>query len=121
VGRGRHLSRRPAHRPPARGRYYYRLRTNGTIVQTTNYFTTLRAPVDPGDVFFTVVDDWGEETSGEANVAKSWPATPADLPLRATLVLRHAERDDPPVRRGDVPRPVSGIYLHASGSTLRCR
>jgi hypothetical protein len=62
-----------------------------------------------------VVDDWGEETSGEANVAKSWPATPADLPLRATLVLRHAERDDPPVRRGDVPRPVSGIYLHRVG------
>jgi phosphodiesterase/alkaline phosphatase D-like protein len=50
-------------------RYYYRLRTNGTIVQTTNYFTTLRAPVDPGDFFFTVVGDWGDSSGGEANVA----------------------------------------------------
>jgi len=39
-------------------RYDYRLRTNGTIVQTTNYFTTLPAPVDPGDVFVTVVGAW---------------------------------------------------------------
>jgi hypothetical protein len=49
-------------------RYYYRLRTNGTIVQTTNYFTTLRAPVDPGDVFFTVVGDWGDSSGGEARL-----------------------------------------------------
>src|SRR4029450_4904356 len=32
-------------------RYYYRLRTNGTIVQATNYFTTLKTPADPTDVF----------------------------------------------------------------------
>jgi len=54
-------------------RYYYRLRTNGTVVQDTGpsgpYFTTLRTPLDPSDLFFTVVGDWGGATSQEQNVA----------------------------------------------------
>src|SRR5512139_490791 len=37
--------------------YYYRLRTNGVVVQNTTYFSTLRAPSDPGDLFFTVIGD----------------------------------------------------------------
>jgi len=43
----------------------------------------------------------------------TWPATPADLPLRATLVLDTPT--DRPVRRGDVPGPVSGVHLHRVG------
>lgn len=49
--------------------YYYRLKTNGVVVQDTTYFSTLRAPTDPGDVFFTVIGDWGQGTSAEAQIA----------------------------------------------------
>lgn len=49
--------------------YYYQLKTNGTVVQATTYFTTLRATNDPGDLFFTVIGDWGQGTSGEAQIA----------------------------------------------------
>jgi hypothetical protein len=74
-------------------RYYYRLRANGTIVQTTNYFTTLRAPVDPGDVFFTVVGDWGDTPN--ATTGQCGEAT--------------------------FPGPSPVCTFTASGSTLRCR
>ena len=72
-------------------RYYYRLRTNGTIVQTTNYFTTLRAPVDPGNVFFTVVGDWGDSSGGEARLrcAPSPRRKHAPLPLTLSAVDSH--------------------------------
>lgn len=53
-------------------RYYYRLLVNGVEAQAASpsiYFTTLREPSDPGDIFFTVVGDWGQATSGEADVA----------------------------------------------------
>lgn len=49
--------------------YYYRLKTNGVVVQDTTYFSTLRAPTDPGDLFFTVIGDWGQGTTGEAQIA----------------------------------------------------
>jgi hypothetical protein len=49
--------------------YYYRLKTNGAVVQNTTYFSTLRAPTDGGDLFFTVIGDWGQGTSGEAQIA----------------------------------------------------
>ncbi len=53
-------------------RYHYRLLTNGVQVQAASasvYFTTLRAPDDPADVFFTVIGDWGQNSSGEQDVA----------------------------------------------------
>src|SRR5262245_65292430 len=43
-------------------RYFYQLRTNGTVVQAvaaTTYFTTLKTAVDPSQLFFTVIGDWG--------------------------------------------------------------
>src|SRR5438552_14193465 len=43
-------------------RYFYQLRTNSSIVQAvsaTTYFTTLKAAVDLGQLFFTVIGDWG--------------------------------------------------------------
>ena len=49
--------------------YYYQLKTNGVVVQSTTYFSTLRAPTDPGDLFFTVIGDWGQGTTGEAQIA----------------------------------------------------
>lgn len=49
--------------------YYYRLKTNGVVVQNTTYFNTLHAPGDPADLFFTVIGDWGQGTSGEAQIA----------------------------------------------------
>ena len=49
--------------------YYYRLRTNGVTVQSTTYFSTLRAPTDSGDLFFTVIGDWGQGTTGQAQIA----------------------------------------------------
>jgi hypothetical protein len=68
--------------PPPGDRYHYRLREH-TIVQNTNYFTTLRGPLDIGDIFFTVVGDWGDSSGGEANVANLQGA--ADPPLIITV------------------------------------
>jgi len=53
-------------------RYFYQLRTNGTIVQPVSssiYFQTLRAPTDTGDIFFTVIGDWGQNSSAETTIA----------------------------------------------------
>src|SRR5205823_13710324 len=48
-------------------------RTNGVVVQDTGtsgpYFTTLRLPTDPTDLFFTVMGDWGGGTTEEQQVA----------------------------------------------------
>jgi len=49
--------------------YYYRLKTNGAVVQNTTYFNTLHDPSDPTDLFFTVIGDWGQGTTGEAQIA----------------------------------------------------
>ncbi|MEO8603543.1 MAG: metallophosphoesterase [bacterium] len=49
--------------------YYYRLKTNGTAVQATTYFNTQKSPTDAGDLFFTVIGDWGQGTSNEATIA----------------------------------------------------
>lgn len=49
--------------------YYYRLKTNGAVVQDATYFTTLRAGGDGGDLFFTVIGDWGQGSSAEAQIA----------------------------------------------------
>ncbi|MDX2170604.1 MAG: metallophosphoesterase, partial [Deltaproteobacteria bacterium] len=35
----------------------------------TTYFTTLRANTDGGDLFFTVIGDWGQGTTGEQQIA----------------------------------------------------
>jgi hypothetical protein len=38
-------------------------------VQNTTYFNTLHDPSDPTDLFFTVIGDWGQGTTGEAQIA----------------------------------------------------
>lgn len=63
--------------------YYYRLRTNGTIVQSTTYFTTLRPPVDPTALFFTVIGDWGQGTTPEQQISDLQDA--ADPPMILTV------------------------------------
>src|SRR2546422_3783083 len=54
-------------------RYYYRLKTNGVTVQDTGvsgpYFTTLKDPTDPTDLFFTVIGDWGQASGHEQSVS----------------------------------------------------
>ena len=54
-------------------RYYYRLKTNGVTVRDTGasgpYFTTLKDPTDPTDLFFTVFGDWGQASSHEQSVS----------------------------------------------------
>ncbi len=53
-------------------RYYYRLVVNGVTVQAASasiYFTTLKDPSDPSDLFFTVIGDWGQNSTAEQNVA----------------------------------------------------
>src|SRR5262245_62156990 len=67
-------------------RYYYRLLTNGVVVQAGSpgiYLTTLRDPSDPGDIFFTVIGDWGQASSGEADVANLQDAD--DPPMIITV------------------------------------
>lgn len=76
------------HRVPLTGllpgtRYYYRLLTNGVQVQATTYFTTLRDPSDTTEVFFTVIGDWGQGTSGEQDVSNR--QNTADPPLILTV------------------------------------
>lgn len=63
--------------------YYYRLKTNGVVVQNTTYFNTLHAPSDPSDLFFTVIGDWGQGTSGEAQIAALQDA--ANTPMILTV------------------------------------
>ncbi len=63
--------------------YYYRLKTNGVVVQNTTYFNTLHAPSDPSDLFFTVIGDWGQGTTGESQVAALVNA--ANPPMIATV------------------------------------
>lgn len=50
-------------------RYYYRLLTSAVVVQTTTYFTTLKESTDTSDLFFTVIGDMGQATTGEQQVA----------------------------------------------------
>ena len=68
-------------------RYYYRLRTNGVVVQDTGpsgpSFTTLRQPLDPTDLFFTVIGDWGGGTTEEQQVANLQDA--ADPQITVTV------------------------------------
>src|SRR5207245_5773564 len=53
-------------------RYYYRLKTNGVTVQDTGasgpYFTTLKDPTDPTELFFTVFGDWRQASSHDQAV-----------------------------------------------------
>lgn len=63
--------------------YYYRLRTNGAVVQNTTYFNTLKAPTDPGDILFTVIGDWGQGTTGQAQIANLQNA--ANVPMIITV------------------------------------
>ena len=64
-------------------RYYYRLLVNGLQVLATTYFQTMRAPTDTGDILFTVIGDWGQNSSAETNVANNQNA--ADPPLLMTV------------------------------------
>src|SRR5512143_3358717 len=63
--------------------YYYRLETNGVVVQNTTYFNTLHAPNDPADLFFTVIGDWGQGTTAEAQIANLQDA--ANPPMILTV------------------------------------
>src|SRR5262245_33720019 len=52
--------------------YFYRLAVNGVTVQAASsliYFTTLKDPSDTADLFFTIIGDWGQNSSAEQNVA----------------------------------------------------
>jgi calcineurin-like phosphoesterase family protein/purple acid phosphatase-like protein len=67
-------------------RYYYQLKTNGTVVQAAApniYFTTLKDPTDTNDLFFTVFGDWGQDSSQEQQVSNNQNA--ADPPLLMTV------------------------------------
>jgi acid phosphatase type 7 len=64
-------------------RYYYRLLTNGVEVLGVNYFQTFKASNDTSELFFTVVGDFGQGTSGQANVANNQNS--ADTPLIVTV------------------------------------
>ena len=60
---------RHAHRSHPGTLYYYRLKTNGAVVQNTTCFNTLHDPSDPSDLFFTIIGDWGQGTTGEAQIS----------------------------------------------------
>jgi hypothetical protein len=62
--------------------YYYRLLTNGNQVQATNYFNTMQTPADP-DITFAIIGDWGQGTSGEAQIANL--VNLANLPMLLTV------------------------------------
>jgi hypothetical protein len=67
-------------------RYFYQLKTNGVIVQAVSsaiYFTTALEPTDTSELYFTVVGDWGQGTSGYTNIANRLNA--ADAPLVFTV------------------------------------
>jgi len=103
-------------------RYYYRLRTNGVVVQDTGptgpYFTTLREPIDPTDLFFTVIGDWGGGTTEEQQVANLVPRS--NIPVTATFVL-----DSPAGQCGAAtfpgPPPAPSCRFNTTGSTLSCK
>ena len=66
-------------------KYFYQLKTNGGTVLAASssvYFHTFRTPVDPADLHFTVVGDWGSGSSATTNVANN--QTAADPPLIVT-------------------------------------
>ena len=63
--------------------YYYRLLTNGVEVAPVTYFTTLAAPGVDTDHFFTVIGDWGQGTTPEAQLAALQNA--ADPPMILTV------------------------------------
>ena len=44
-------------------RYYYRLKSNGVVVQDV---LTFKPPSDTSDTFFTVIGDWGQQSTGES-------------------------------------------------------
>ena len=64
-------------------RYYYRLLTNGVQVLGVNYFQTFKATNDTSELFFTVIGDFGQSSSGQANVANNQNS--ADTPLIVTV------------------------------------
>ncbi len=61
--------------------YYYQLRTNGVIVQNPNYFRTMRASNDTGELFFTVIGDWGQGTANEQVIANLQNAADPEMIL----------------------------------------
>ena len=63
--------------------YFYQLKTNGTVVQSPTYFTTLRTPADVNPVYFTVIGDWGQGTAEEQQIATLQNA--ADPPMIITV------------------------------------
>ena len=66
----------------ANTKYFYQLKTTGTVVQAVSssiYFTTMRAPGDASDHFFTVIGDWGQQSSAEQQVSNNQNA--ADPPM----------------------------------------
>ena len=50
-------------------RYYYRLLTNNVEVLGVRYFQTFKLPSDTSENHFTVIGDWGEGSTAQANVA----------------------------------------------------
>ncbi len=70
----------------ANTKYFYQLKTNGAVVQAVSsgiYFTTMRAPGDPTDHFFTVVGDWGQQSTAEQQVSNNQNAS--DPPMILTV------------------------------------
>jgi hypothetical protein len=68
-------------------RYYYQLKTNGTVVQAVAsniYFTTLKEPSDPSDLFFTVIGDWGQGSHNEEQQVSN-NQNAADPPMIVTV------------------------------------
>ena len=63
--------------------YFYQLKTNGTVVQSPTYFTTMRAPTDLNPLYFTVIGDWGQATTGEQQIADL--QNTADTPMIITV------------------------------------
>ena len=63
--------------------YYYQLKTNGSVVQSPTLFTTMRSTSDTNPIYFTVIGDWGQGTSGEQDVANLQDA--ADTPMIVTV------------------------------------
>lgn len=64
-------------------RYYYRLLTNSVQVLGVNYFKTFMAPNDTSELYFTLIGDWGSDTSSQANIANNQNAD--DTPLLITV------------------------------------
>ena len=58
-------------------KYYYQLKTNGTVVQNVNYFTTMRTPADPARSFSR-----SSATGGRAPAARRRSPTCRMPPIR---------------------------------------